>query len=337
MNGAGLRQTVRRWPGDWMQVKVPLPYSLRWVNSYLVPDSRGYTLIDPGLHTPEAVRLWETVLAEHAIDYANIHTILLTHQHPDHYGLAGWFQQRSGAPVRMSAAARAYTLELWNGSPDFAERLTDLYTRHGMPEPLLAGIRAHLESFAALVSPQPQEVLPLAAGEPLELGEEIWEVLDAPGHAFGQLCFYQRQSGILLCGDQVLPDITPNISLVPGGEPDPLASFLASLDALASLPVVRAFPGHRDPFTGFAARIAEIRAHHEQRLSDIAGWLTEPQSAYEVCQRLFGARAGTDSHNLRFAMAETLAHLQHLTLAGSIVQLEATGAPGGLLYKAMDQ
>ena len=330
------RQTVREWPLGWIQVKVPLPFALRWVNSYLIPDGRGFTLVDPGLHTPEAVQIWETVTAEQGIAYSSIHTIVLTHQHPDHYGLAGWWQQRSGAPVRMSATARAYTSDLWGEAPAFPERLLALYAQHGMPPEQLSGIREHLDRFVALVSPQPQLVETLEAGETLKMGGFSWDVLEAPGHAAGHLCFYQREQKIMLCGDQVLPDITPNISLIPGGDDDPLASFLNSLDELSRLPVEQAFPGHRDPFRDFSGRIAEIRSHHEQRLSDIADELKQPCDGYEICQRLFGARVGTDSHNLRFAMAETLAHLRHLVRMGRLKEQGVPGAPARVQFVRID-
>lgn len=332
MSGIRSYQTVQDWPGGWLQVKVPLPFALRWVNSYLIPDNRGYTLIDPGLHTPEAIQLWESVMDERGIAYPSIHTIIVTHQHPDHYGLAGWWQQRCGAPVRMSAAARTYTEQLWGQNQDFAERLGALYAKHGMPGPQLVGIGEHLERFVALVSPQPQLVQALEAGDVLMLGDQSWDVLDAPGHASGHLCFYQRERKIMLCGDQVLPDITPNISLVPGGEDDPLASFLTSLVELSRLPVEWAFPGHRDPFCDFSERIAQIRAHHERRLAAIEDWLVEPRNGYEVCQWLFGDRVGSDSHNLRFAMAETLAHLRHLLRLGCIEELKRVGASDRLKY-----
>ncbi|GBF73960.1 hypothetical protein PA598K_02286 [Paenibacillus sp. 598K] len=327
---------MTEWPEGWLQVKVPLPFSLRWVNSYLIPDRRGYTLIDPGLHTPEAAAFWGTTMAEHQVAWQAIHTIVLTHQHPDHYGLAGWFQARTGAEVRMSSAALAYASELWGAESDFDARLAELYARHGMPERELDGILTNLGLFVGRVSPQPTQISLLEAGESILLGDRAWEMIDAPGHAYGQLLFYQRERRLILCGDQVLPGITPNISLVPGGEVDPLASFLNSLDELSRLPVERAFPGHRDPFADFGGRIAEIRAHHEYRLAEIAEWLTEPLHGYEICLRMFGERVGRDSHNLRFAMAETLAHLQHLAHSGAIVELGAS--PDGVMrYLSTDK
>lgn len=328
MNGAsGRREPVTAWPDGWMQIKVPLPFSLRWVNAYLLPEpGGGWTLIDPGLHTEEAVALWEAVLKERRIGFGSIERIVLTHQHPDHYGLAGWFQERSGAPVYMSRAARDYTLRLWGPKRSFETDLNALFKAHGMPDVLREGIAGHLESFVAKVSPQPAVDF-IEAGGRIAMNGLDWETIAAPGHARGQLLFYQRESKRIICGDQVLPRITPNIGLVPGPDEDsnPLRAFLDHLTELAMYDVKLAFPGHRDPFPNFADRIAELIAHHERRLQEIAAMLAEPLTGYEVCIRLFGARIADDMHHLRFAMAETLAHLVELEAAGAAVRTEQGG------------
>ncbi|MBD2844662.1 MBL fold metallo-hydrolase [Paenibacillus sp. IB182496] len=302
----------------WLQVKVPLPMTLRWVNSYLIPYAGSYTLVDPGLHTEQAEREWEALLARHGIGYGAIRQIVLTHQHPDHYGLAGWFQQRCGAPVRMSRRAHRYARRLWRSDSGFAAELRALFGLHGMPEEELAAIERHLASFLPLVEPQPQ-VTYVEAGEELLIGGLLWQAIDTPGHADGHLCLYEPQGRRMLCGDQVLPQITPNISLVPGEPDDPLQAFLASLERLLQYPVAMAFPGHRDPFPDFATRILELQAHHRRRLDRLAQWLTTPATGYALCMRLFGERATDSAHNLRFAMAETLAHLQRLVYDGRAV------------------
>ncbi|MCQ6558533.1 MBL fold metallo-hydrolase [Paenibacillus mendelii] len=309
---------VKEWPGGILQVKVPLPFSLKWVNSYLIADREGYTLLDPGLHTSEAVELWTYLFRERDIPFGAIHTIILTHQHPDHYGLSGWFQQRSGAPVYLSAQSHAYALRLWGSDRSFAADLTELYARHGMPEPLLDDIIIHLEQFVARVSPQP-EVTYLEAGSTIRFGGLDWQTIDAPGHARGQLCLYAPERRLMICGDQVLPDITPNVSIVPGEDEDPLQCFIDSLNELRHYEVELAFPGHRAPFNDFRGRIDELIAHHKRRLDAIVELLREtPGTGYDMCMRLFGERISGNTHHLRFAMSETLAHLIHLERAGQI-------------------
>ncbi|PZD94083.1 MBL fold metallo-hydrolase [Paenibacillus sambharensis] len=320
MSGNGL--AVHLCDNGWIRVKVPLPFSLRYVNSYLLPEAEGWTLIDPGLHTPEAAALWTEVLSGLSITAGQIKRIVLTHQHPDHYGLAGWFQERSGAPACMSLPAHRYALRLWGEDRSFDQELTEQFRQHGMPETLLEQIASHLAGFVERVSPQP-EVTYIEEGMSMQFGGRSWELLHTPGHASGHICFYDRTGLEMICGDAVLPGITPNISLVPGEHPDPLQQFLDSLNRLSRFDVVMAYPGHREPFANFRGRTQDLITHHEQRLHHIEGLLQEPVTGYQLCERLFGARTMGSAHNLRFAMSETLAHLEHLVHKGRAAKVKA--------------
>lgn len=309
----------------WHQVKVPLPFSLKWVNSYLIPEQDGYTIIDPGLRTDEAIQMWEMTLQELSLQWSDITRIILTHQHPDHYGLAGYIQEISQAPVLMSKASHAYARRMWGGDNSYTEQLRSLNAEHGMPSELIEAIEENLTSFVAMVSPQP-EVTYIEAGSQIQIGGLEWLLIDAPGHAYGQLCFYEQSRGWMLCGDQVLPHITPNVSIIPGESDDPLEDFLQSLEKLKGFDVTLAFPGHRDPFTNFAGRISELQQHHVRRLDRMCDLLSkEPLTAFGMCEALFGARIGGNAHNLRFAMAETLAHLVHLERRNRITSVKTDG------------
>ncbi|MCU6712459.1 MBL fold metallo-hydrolase [Paenibacillus sp. J5C_2022] len=322
---------IAELPEGWLQVKVPLPFSLKWVNSYMVPEERGYTIIDPGLRTEEAVGAWSKVMQDRGIAWLDISRIVLTHQHPDHYGLAGYMQERSGAPVYMSSRAHAYARRLWGEDSDYPEALESLFLQHGMPEGLMDDIVRNLAEFVSRVSPQPV-VQYIEAGEKLQLGGRQWQLIDAPGHAFGGLCFYQPELGWMLCGDQVLPHITPNVSVVPGEERDPLGCFLHSLEELKAWEVTLALPGHREPFTGFRERIEQLQGHHDRRLAAMEELLKgAPMSAFAVCETSFGSHLRRNPHNLRFAMAETLAHLFHLEGMGRV---DAVRKDGTLEYEA---
>lgn len=303
------------WEGGWLQVKVPLPFSLRWVNSYVLPEPDGYTVIDPGLRTEEAIAAWESVMERRRISFHDIRRIVLTHQHPDHYGLAGYFQQRSGAPVYMTREAFAYTQRLWGEEGASSEELSALFRKHGMPGELADAIDRDFASFYKRVTPHP-EVTFIEAGERMKFGGLEWELIGAGGHALGQVLFYSREKEVILCGDQVMPRITPNVGVVPGEDDDPLSTFLDSLSELGRLRVKLAFPGHRDPFAGFAERTEELRLHHERRLADMLEQLTQPRTGFELCELHFGERLRSNPHNLRFAMAETLAHLYYLERRG---------------------
>ncbi|CAH0119175.1 MULTISPECIES: MBL fold metallo-hydrolase [unclassified Paenibacillus] len=316
---------LTHWSGNITQVKIPLPFSLRWVNSYVVRGSGGYTLIDPGLHTEDAVQAWRKAMAELGLAFSDIEQIVLTHYHPDHYGLAGWFQRETGAPVWMSRIGCEHAQMMWGPEQTMTSRLHALYVRHGMEKSVSDQIIPHMDGFLPLVSPHPLEVryIDAGTGQSFRIGDRHWLLVTAPGHAAGHLCFYDAETREMFCGDQVLPQISPNVSYLPGSDPSPLESFLESLRSLRHYEVERAYPGHRNPFTNFQERVGELLAHHESRLNDTMELLCEPQTAYQVCVALFGKRLTI--HQIRFAMSETLAHLIELKRLDRIREEERDG------------
>ncbi|TFE30655.1 MBL fold metallo-hydrolase [Cohnella luojiensis] len=326
-------QFITQWESGWLQVKVPLPFSLKWVNAYLLPEDSektGWTLIDPGLRTEDTEVFWTEVLSELSIGWQDIISIVITHHHPDHYGMAGWFQKRTGAQVWMSQAALDSARRLWGENETFSEELTEAFLRHGLAEELREDMLVHMRGFRNKVSPQPVNPSILQPGERFRMGNMHWEILGGEGHAPGHLIFHDQAGGKLLCGDQVLPDISPNIGWMPDGDPDPLGSFLTGLGEMRHLEVAMVFPGHRDPFLQYRLRIEELLEHHERRLQKMAELIgNEDRTAFEVCELLFGTRLRSNAHNLRFALAETIAHLIQLEKRGIVVRIESGHAGDG--------
>jgi len=314
-----------------VQFRLPLPFSLKWVNAYLLPAAEGWTVVDPGLRTPEAETAWEKLMGELGIGWRDIAKIVLTHHHPDHYGLAGWLQALSGAEVYLSETASRYAQRMWGEGETFSAELTDALRAHGLPEPLCEGLQEHLESVKRQVLPHPARTTAVRAGERLRFGDAAWEPVGGEGHAPGHLAYYDPARRIMLCGDQVLPDITPNIGWLPGGDPDPLGSYLSSLDRMASFEVSHAYPGHREPFSGYGKRVEELAEHHARRLvrmealgAELTG--ADPAGrfdAFAMCTALFSERIHGNAHNLRFAMAETIAHLERMAASGALIREEA--------------
>jgi glyoxylase-like metal-dependent hydrolase (beta-lactamase superfamily II) len=306
-------------PDAIVQVKVPLPFPLRWVNGYVIRGKDGCTVIDPGLRTPEAEQMWLRTFRELGLSPGDVEQIVLTHHHPDHYGLAGWMQQQTHAPVVMSRTAFQRAQLLWGDGQPLTAEIVRQFARHGMDEGTLGQVREHLDSFVPLVSPPPEATF-LEPGASIRLGDECYTAILAEGHASGQLCFYDERRRVIFCGDQVLPRITPNVSLLPSDDANPLASFLSSLEQLSALTVDVAFPGHRDPFAAFGERARELIRHHDERLTYMRDLLKEPMTAYALCRRVFGDRLTV--HQLRFAMAETLAHVIYLRERGMVTEGE---------------
>ncbi|MBU5674098.1 MBL fold metallo-hydrolase [Paenibacillus brevis] len=311
------RQMIQSWDEYRIHaVHVPMAPPLRWINSYILQGNGEITLVDPGPRTNESIATWEQALGELGIQAREITSIVVTHHHPDHYGLAGYMQSRSGAKVYMSRRAYEESQLMWGKGQRINEELTALFRQHGMPDTWLALLPGHLDSFLSQVEPQP-EIISVADGEILRLGDRSWTAIETAGHAPGHLSFYEDGQGIILCGDAVLPQISPNISLLPGSDPNPLHSFLQSLDKLKDFRVSVAFPGHRNPFSGFAERIDRLLLHHEERLEMIEALLDDGErSGFDICEALFGTELGI--HQMRFAMAETLAHLFELVRRGRL-------------------
>lgn len=305
-------------PGLW-QVSVPVPVPLRFVNGYLLEGSDGYTLIDTGFHTPEAEASWHAALAALGLAPSAIRRIVVTHYHPDHYGLAGWLQQLTGARVFMTAGEYEGVRRLWRADSPAGEAMAVFFEQNGMPAEVAAGIAANQLDTVDLVSPQPPQIELWQANQEVDLGGRRFRCLETPGHTDHQLCLLGLDEPLFFSADQVLPHITPNISVWSHGHNQPLHRYLHSLGELAELPVELVLPGHGKPFANLGGRVREIAGHHQERLQEMLSVAAPGRDAWEVTLAVFGHRL-TNVHQQRFAMAETLAHLEYLVTEGLLAR-----------------
>ncbi|HEY7358133.1 MAG TPA: MBL fold metallo-hydrolase [Ktedonobacterales bacterium] len=310
-------------PDVW-RITVPLPFALRWANAYLLQGAGEWCLIDAGLATPDAEQVMLQGLVAAGITPADLTTIVLTHAHPDHIGLAGAFQQASGAPVLMFGPEAERMLSVWSRDDTNAvEAVEAFYRRHAMPAEESAQERASIAATRRLVT-IPGQVTPLAEGQQVRLAGALYRVIWTPGHSDGHICLWREADGLFVAGDHVLPRISPNIGLYPNARPDPLGDYLASLAKVRDLPASLALPGHGAPFSDLAGRVDELLAHHQERAEETCQIVRETQGhagvdAYTVARRLFAGRFDT-FQNRRFALGEALAHLEYLRVAGRVVQ-----------------
>lgn len=292
-------------------VALPLPFALNSVNCYLLRDEDGWTILDTGLHTRAGEAAWRETFEALRIEPAAIHQIVVTHYHPDHFGMAGWLQELTGAPVLMAPRERELARLSWGLPVDQQDPIIPLLQAHGVPMSNVEPIEVALARLRAATQPMPT-ITPLEPGSTLMMGGRSYEALYAPGHSDSQLIFYAAEERLVFCGDQVLNKITPHIGVWPTSEPDPLGRYLRSLGALIRLDVALALPGHKTLITNWHERISAIQSHHDLRLDAMRSAVgNTAATAYDVVGRVFPYDRFSP-HEQRFALAETLAHLEYL-------------------------
>jgi len=299
-------------------LRMPLPFALDHINLWLLEDGEGWTIVDTGIGRDEVRELWRD-LFRGAMGGRPVTRIVVTHFHPDHFGLAGWLHEVWDAPVWMTRTEWLTGCAIHaDAEARFVSRQVELFRRNGLDAARLEALERRGNAYRRIVSPPPLSFHRIRDGERIDAGGRGWRVVVGEGHAPEHACLYCEEAGVLIAGDQVLPRITPNVSLPPT-EPysDPLASFLESTRRFDSLPAdTLVLPSHGLPFRGLHRRVEQFRRHHEARLVDLVAACAEPRSAAELLPVLFNREL--DVHQVMFAMGESLSHLVHATATGRL-------------------
>lgn len=309
-------------------VRMPLPFQLDHVHLYLLRDHHlgrdGWTVLDCGIASPDTRELWERIFAEE-LDGLPVVRVICTHMHPDHVGLADWISTRFGVRVWMTAAefamARVYSATLRGADGNAA---AEHFRRHGITDAeQIEAIRLRgARHFADLVPAAPTSFRRMRADEPVEIGGRHWRVIIGTGHSPEHAALYSEEGPggpLLLSGDMVLPRISTNVSVFEAEpESNPVRWYLDSLERFAACAAdTLVLPSHGRPFRGLHERLAQLRAHHAERLAEVRAACREaPRTAAEIVPIMF--RRKFDTHQLSFAMGEALAHLHALWYAGEL-------------------
>lgn len=314
---------------DLWSVPVPLPHNpLRYVLVYLLVSAGGVVLVDTGWDTPEAWAALEAGLSTAGFAVTDVRGVLITHIHPDHFGLAGAVIAASGAWLGMHPADAALLMDRYGDIDDLLERGRRQLTGAGVPDEDVATLNTASASLRSLVRDAKPDRL-LEDGDAVAIPGWDLRALWTPGHSPGHLCFVDRGRRLVFSGDHVLPRISPNISVHVQQPDNPLALFVESLQKVRDEQVDEVLPGHEYRFTELSVRVDQLLRHHEERLAEVVDALTTRSgaTAWELARVLTWSRSW-DSFPVylrRAAVGETLAHLVLLESRGRI---RSAGNPG---------
>ena len=333
--------------------RIQLPMSmpgLGHVNCYILDDERGAALVDPGLPGPNNWKALMKGLEQAEVPPERIHSIVITHSHPDHFGAAGHFHDKYGCEIITHKNFRMW----WNleeeddeplhnvVSPEDNARLRDdplfaeLETgprgptpwggeRYKMPWHRRLGYAMMRKGWGGAWFSTPKPTRRIEDADRISLARREFVAVHTPGHTADHLCLYDPEEGLMLCGDHVLPTITPHISGF-GPAADPLKDFFVSLDRVASFDGIKlGLPAHGQPFTNLPERVQDIKQHHHERLDllrEVSDTLGQA-SVQKYMKELFQQRSWGP-----MAESETFAHLEHLRRVG---ESDAVRASDGVL------
>jgi glyoxylase-like metal-dependent hydrolase (beta-lactamase superfamily II) len=307
-------------------VRLALPFALDHVNIWLFRARDGWSVVDAGLADDRTRERWRELRGGLLADRP-IERVVVTHNHPDHMGLAGWLCAETGAELWTSRTewlfARLFAQDV---SEEWIAAGRRFDRRAGLDEEAIEERAGRGNLYRRRVVPPPASFRRVQDGDRLRLGDTEWQVVVGRGHAPEMICLFDPAANVLIAGDQVLPRISPNVSVWPSQpEADPLSEFLGSLARFRELPEdCLVLPSHGRPFRGLHARIDQLALHHEERLAATLEACAAPATLAEVMPRLFDR--ALDGHQLQFALGESLAHLNCLVERGELSrQLDADG------------
>jgi glyoxylase-like metal-dependent hydrolase (beta-lactamase superfamily II) len=317
--GTGDGSAVAVAPGV-LWLRMPLSPHLPWINVWAIAEEQGWSIVDTGLNTPPTVNGWQTAFTG-SLGGATVNRVIVSHMHPDHCGVAGWFAERFQVRLWMSRL-EYLTCRLMAGDTGQIPPAAgiDFYRAAGWDIEAIEQYKTKFGSFGRMIHPLPASYRRMRDGECIQIGSHRWDVVVGNGHSPEHVCLYCRDLNLFISGDQVLPRISSNVSVYPT-EPDanPLGDWFESLTAVKDRVAddVLVLPAHNSPFKGLHARIDELIDSHRRGLEQLDELLSEPRRTVDVFGALF-ARPIT-SRLLGMATGEATAHLNYLLRAGRAV------------------
>ncbi|MEN9061486.1 MBL fold metallo-hydrolase [Ponticoccus litoralis] len=315
-------------------LRQPLPMKLDHVNVYALDDGDGWTLVDTGFDTRKSRAIWQQALAG-PLKGKPVRRVIATHHHPDHIGLAGWFQTDHGAELVTTRTAWLFARMLTLDVQDRPAPETVAYWKAaGMaPEILEQRLAERPFNFADCVAPMPLGFTRIRQGDRIRAAGRSRAVHIGNGHAPDHATLWSQDDNLVLSGDQIIASISSNLGVyATEPEADPVGDWLEACERLATL--ARAdhlvLGGHKLPFTGLPARMAQLIDNHHGALDRLHGFLDTPRTAGDCFPPLFKRKIGAGEYGL--ALVEAMAHCLHLWHQGRASRERR--ADGAWLFRA---
>ena len=327
---------VREVAPGVLWLRMPLPMALDHINLYLLEDADGWWVVDTGIAIGSTEELWEQVFERH-LQGKPVKAVISTHYHPDHTGMAGWLCEKWRVPFYMTQGEYLSGLSFSRMMPEhFSWTSEQHFHRAGYSAGQIALARENFGGFGPYIKPMPTAYQRLEDGHALTINDRRWRIVVGRGHSPEHACLYCGALNVLISGDQVIPRITSNISVM-GGEPEanPLKEWLYSLERFLDTlpPDALVLPAHNAPFRGLHVRLRQLIEHHEDHLLALEeACVDDEPMAMDLLPVLF--KRELDQHQVGLALGECIAHLNYLHQRGQL-QRRLDGE-GRYRYRSID-
>lgn len=290
--------------------KMPMWGRLNHINVWVLRDYDGWTIVDTGLFRDDVQNCWRSIFENH-LEGKPVTRVIATHLHTDHTGLAGWITREWGCELWMSRSDFFMCKVMAaDGPSDVPEDAIRFYRRAGFTEERLDRYRERFGQFGANISELPAGYRRITDNQYIDIGGREWRAIIGYGHAPEHICLYCPELKVIIGGDQILPKITPNISVQPS-EPNanPLRDFLSSCARFRDVlpPDLLVLPAHESLYEGVHERLTALIDWHEVALEKLYDLCAEPKRAVDVFPALFKSTI-TDGSFFP-ATGESIAHL----------------------------
>ena len=292
---------------------VAFPSPLKHTNCYLLEGDDGLILVDAGWDSEESWADLNAGVVAAGAQLSDIVGVVITHIHPDHFGLASRLRESTTAWFGMHPfeADRIPTSNDQVGA--LLELMVDWLEAVGAPDSEIQSLRDDGPAIAARTSMIRPDVL-IHDGQRVP-GTTALTAIHTPGHTRGHLCFLDESRRVFFTGDHLLPRVTPNISQRPQSGEDPLGHFRRSVAKTRGLGAVLGLPGHEWAIDDLDARIDALVTHHDERLDEIESAVHGgARTVWDVAIAVHWSRPWETLNGMqvRSAIGETNSHLERL-------------------------